>query len=368
MTASAPGPEDRAVACDQCLARVWLLGRLAGNLDFGRSRLGERLALGDGELIDAVGGDGAAALRGARRGFDPDAYRAGCAAAGVAAVCRCSPAYPNALRALGTAPAVLHVAGGMDRFIELCGGVAVAIVGARAAPPYGLEMARMLARGISRAGVTVVSGLARGVDAAAHEGALEAGARTIAVLAAAPHRPYPARARQLHRRIVQAAVAVSELGPDVAVRRWMFPARNRIIAGLSAMTVVVAARKGSGALLTAGWAAEMGRDLGAVPGSATASFSWGPHRLLRNGARLVAEPADVLGAVLDQADRPAPAKRRRVEGRLQPLLDALTDGFAPPEAIRRAGLDAVQGLAALAELELTGAIRRQSGGGFSITY
>jgi DNA processing protein len=354
-------------ACQGCLRRSWLLGRLSGHLDLERSHINALLELADEDLIAAVAGGAQAAVRAGLAEFDGDGYRARCADAGVELICRCDPAYPGALRSLPAQPAVLHVAGGMARFLELAGRESVAIVGARRASPYALEAGRSLARGVAVAGLTVISGMATGVDAAAHEGALGAGGGTIAVLASAPERAYPRAGRSLHRRILAAGAAVAELGVGVPVRRWMFPARNRIIAALSAMTVVTAARQGSGAMLTALQAAELGRALGAVPGQITAPLSWGPHRLLRGGAHLVAEPRDVLdalfgadGAIAAVVSRPA------LEPRLRPLFDAIADGHDLSEAFDQAGLDAGQGLATLAELELGGHVRRQPGGRFSI--
>jgi DNA processing protein len=147
----------------------------------------------------------------------------------------------------------------------------------------------------------------------------------------------------------------------------MFPARNRIIAALSSMTVVTAARQGSGAMLTAVVADQLGRPLGAVPGQVTAPLSWGPHRLLRDGAHLIGAPGDVLD-VLCGMDREVTAvsDRPSLDPRLQPLFEAIADGYNLPEAFDEAGLDAGRGLATLAALELAGHIRRQPGGRFSI--
>jgi DNA processing protein len=354
-------------ACARCLGRTWLLTRLAGHLDMARQRIQPLLQLGDGDLIATIAGNDELAVRRELAAFDPEPARARCVAAGLGIVCRCDPAYPPSLRTLAAPPAVLHVAGGLERFLELSGEPMVAVVGARRASPYSLETARSLARGVASRGVTVVSGMAFGVDAAAHEGAIEGGGRTIAVLPAAPERAYPAAAGRLHRRILAASAAVSELGPGVPVRRWMFPARNRIIAAASAMTVVVAARQGSGAILTARLASELGRELGAVPGQVTAPLSWGPHELLRAGARLVAEPRDVLAALPGAgASATGAATRPSLGPGLQPLLDAIADGHELPAALDLAGLDIDAGLAALASLELAGRVRRQDGGRFSV--
>lgn len=354
-------------ACDECLARAWLLARLAAHLDVVRSRVPAVLDLGDDDLIAAVGGRDAGGIRAEREAFDAGAYAAACAAAGLDLICRCHSAYPVRLWSLSAEPAVLHVAGEAARFLELAAKNPIAMVGARRASPYALENARSLARGVAGDRITVVSGLAAGVDSAAHQGALDSWGGTIAVLPSAPQRPYPLEKRTLHRRIVASGAVVSELGPDVPVRRWMFPARNRIVAALSVMTVVVAARKGSGALTTAQTARTLNRAVGAVPGQITSPLAWGPHQLIRDGARLVSQTDDILTAVIGvSANREWVPSRPLVAPSLQRLFDALAEGFQPSEAFQEAGLDAEQGLAKLAELELAGRVRRQPGGRFSI--
>jgi len=155
-------------------------------------------------------------------------------------------------------------------------------------------MARSLARGLAAAGVPVVSGMAMGVDSAAHAGALEAAGRTVAVLATGADRPYPTRSRTLHGRIAETGCVVSELPPGTGPRRWAFPARNRLIAGLSAGTVVVEGGERSGSLISADFAAELGRFVGAVPGQVTARMAAGPNLLLKAGAELVRGTEDVL--------------------------------------------------------------------------
>jgi DNA processing protein len=354
-------------ACSDCLRRSWLLARLAGYLDNERRRISELLDLDDEDLIEAVGGKDVGAVRSEWRAFASDRYRGRCEAARLETLCRCEAAYPDMLWALEAEPAVLHVAGGMERFLQFMARRTVAIVGARRASPYALENARSLGRGVARSpGATVVSGMAAGIDSAAHEGALHVGGATVAVLGSSPERPYPVSARRLHREIVSAGAVVSELGPGVATRRWMFPARNRIIAALSAMTVVVAARRGSGALLTAEEAMKLRRKVGAVPGQVTAPLSFGPHVLLKTGAHLIGEPVDVFVALCNE-DRPhEPQLARPHDPALVGLFDAIADGYELPSAFAEAGLEADEGLAALAELEMGGYVRRQAGGRYCI--
>jgi DNA processing protein len=353
-------------ACPDCLRRAWLLVRLAGHLDNERGRISDLLDRADEDLIEAVGGSRTAEVRAEWEGFDPAAYRSRCDEAEIEALCRCDAAYPGKLWDLTGEPAVLHVAGGLDRFLQLVADDSVAIVGARRASPYALENARSLARGIGGA-VTVISGMATGVDTAAHEGALHARGKTIAVLPSSPERPYPPSGRLLHQQILATGAAVSELGPGVPVRRWMFPARNRIIAALADMTVLVAGRQGSGAIGTALEADRLARPVGAVPGQVTAPLSFGPHLMLRFGAHLVAEPIDVLKVLFEDPPRlQPPGLDRPRDPALIPLLEALADGWELPDAFTEAGLDAERGLAALAALEIGGYVRRQAGGRYMV--
>ena len=354
-------------ACARCLARTWLLGRLASHLDLARDRTLPLLALDDDELIAALGGDQRDAVATELAAFDPEAARARAAAAATEIICRCRGEYPNSLRALSAPPAVLHVYGEVRRFVELTGHDPVAVVGARRPSPYGLDVAHSLGRGLAAASIPVVSGMALGIDTAAHRGALAAGRETVAALAGAAEIAYPAAARCLHRKIAAAGAVISELPPGTRPRRWMFPARNRIIAALSAMTVVVEARTGSGALLTAGTAGELGRLVGAVPGAVSSPLTAGPHALLRAGAQLISGPQDVLDGLFGIGARVVAATPQTgLESHLQNLLERLADGHDTVAALALAGLDADAGLAALASLELAGRIRRQAGGRFSV--
>jgi DNA processing protein len=362
-------------ACDACLARTWLLARLAGHIDLHRDRVDSLLELDSCELITALAGKRRATVERELERFEPDRARCRAVQAGLEQICRCDPGYPRPLAQLPASPAVLHVTGAAERFLGLADRAAVAVVGTRRPSPYGIDVARALARGLAAAGVTVVSGMALGIDSAAHRGALDGGGGTIAVLAGAAERPYPVRARALHRRIQADGAVVSELPPGVETRRWMFPARNRVIAALSALTVVVEARPGSGALLTAAHAARLGRPLGAVPGRVTSPLARGPHALLRDGAQLIEGAEDVFDGLFGagRGDREPPARpsleppsRRELDPELQTLLDALAEGRGQAEALAHAGLDADRGLAALASLELAGRIRHEPGGHYSV--
>ena len=357
-------------ACADCLRRTGLLREVAGHLEAVRADILELLALGDEALVNAVGGQFRRRLARRRLALDAGDMRRKAEHAGLEMICRCQPDYPQRLRDLPSPPAVLHIAGGLDRFLRAADSDPVAIVGSRRGSAHGTGVARSLARDIAAAGVPVISGLAMGIDSAAHLGALSAGsggAPTVAVLPGSAHEPYPRAARNLHRQLLSVGAAVSELPPDVSVRRWMFLARNRIIAALAAMTVVVEAGSRSGALLTARLADELGRRVGAVPGRITSLQSVGPHSLIKQGAHLIDGPQEVLDLLFE-----AGAPIARVDARpeltaaLRALLVRIEEGHDTPEALRRQGMMPEQSLAALASLELAGYVERGAGGRFTV--
>ncbi len=355
-------------ACEPCLARGWLLGRLAGHLEHHRRRIEEVLALPDGELIAAVGGRAALGIAHELTALDLAAMRRRIRAARIETVCRCQVHYPVRLRDLAAPPAALFVADTRECFYDLVREEPVAVVGSRRASAYGTDMARSLGRSLAGCGVTVVSGMALGIDSAAHEGALAAEpARTIAVLPGGPERPYPPAKRALHRRLLASAAVVSELPPGTSVWRWMFPARNRIIAALAAATIVVEAGSRSGSLVTAGIAGRLGRPIGAVPGRVTTPQAEGTNGLLAGGARVIRGPQDVLDALYGVGTRAFMAPPRpALAPALAAVLDGLGEGLDGFSAFARAGLGAQEGLAALAELELGGWVRRGAGGAYSV--
>jgi DNA processing protein len=355
-------------ACDRCLARSWLLARLGNHLDAAaRGRIAVTLALDDDQLLAAVGGPAEARIRTELAGFEPFAAREQATSSRLELICRCDPGYPRRLRALEAPPAVLHVGGGLDRFLAHVADEPVAIVGARKASPYGLEIARSLGRGLGSAGIVVLSGMALGIDAAAHNGALQARAPTVAVLPGGADRAYPRAKRALHAHIREAGAAVSELPPGSPVWRWAFPARNRIIAALAAMTIVVEAGERSGALVTAGFARSLGRPVGAVPGRITTPQARGANALLAAGAYVVRDAQDVLDQLFGEGVRRAhPQQKPQLPPELRVLLAAIADGHDTAAALERAGFPPEQGLAALASLELSGYVRREAGGRFAV--
>jgi len=242
---------------------------------------------------------------------------------------------------------------------------AVAIVGSRAPSGYGLTVARALARALASAGLAIVSGLARGIDAAAHEGALEAGGRTIAFQACGPDLVYPAAHRRLAERIARAGAVASELPPGAPPRAPHFPLRNRLISGASLAVVAVEARERSGTLVTVRHAAEQGVEVLAVPGPIDAPTSRGTNALLRDGARMLLDVRDVLDAIgVDVAIAPAPEPEAvRLSALARAALAALAETPAARDALgRRLGQPPETLGPALLELELAGRIAEDRDG------
>jgi DNA processing protein len=300
------------------------------------------------------------------------------AAAGARVLTLLDPDYPRPLLDLGLPPPVLYVQGTLPPGVER--GLAVAVVGSRAADPYGREAASHFSRALAGAGLTVISGCARGVDAVAHRAALAAGGTTVAVLGCGVDVDYPRGHAALRREIATAGAVLSEFPCGCAPQAWHFPVRNRLIAALARGTLVVQATRRSGSLITARHALDLGREVLAVPGSVFSSRSAGPHALLRDGAAPAATPRDVLDALLGpsqadlllgagDADGPAGTDEPRLPGTKGRALAALAVGEPrPPEAVAAAAgaeLDAVLG--ALLELELAGWVRRHPGPAWSRT-
>lgn len=356
-------------ACDACLRRTALVAQLAPHVERGRRdrrKLGEMLSLPDERLIEALAGDRRAAIQRAHASFDPGGARARLLVLAMHAVCRHDPRYPPRMLEADDAPAVLHVAGDPQLLAALADrdAPAVAVVGARRAGADGLQVARSLGRGLAAAGVTVVSGMALGVDAAAHGGALEVGGPTITVLAGGADVAYPASKRSLHRELVRSQAAISEMPPGFKPFRWCFPARNRIIAGLASLTIVVEAAERSGSLITAELAQELGRAVGAVPGPVTAPRCAGSNALLRDGAVVIRDAQDALDETLGIGVATALAGRRREElsTALQALLRRVEDGRDTVSSLAATPGEAQQAITGLVELELLGFIRRGPGG------
>lgn len=264
--------------------------------------------------------------------------------------------FPSLLRHISDPPLGLFVRG------TLAGpGPWVAVVGSRRATGYGRQVARLLGEEAARAGVTVVSGMARGIDAAAHEGVLAGGGRTVAVWGTGPDRVYPPEHRQLAEAIAESGALVTEYPPATPPRRHHFPERNRLVAGMAETVVVVEAAARSGALVTARLALDEGRDVLAVPGSVFSELSLGPNALLRHGARPLVTPRDLFADLLPEA-RSATAGG----GPDDPLAGILPRGetLAVDDIAARSGQSVEQTLGELLRLELDGLVERMPDGRF----
>lgn len=299
-----------------------------------------------------------------------------CRQKGVKLLTESDPHYPPLLGRIDDPPGILFVRGDL----QPCDALAVAVVGARHATAYGRKVAKQLGGALARAGYTVVSGLARGIDAAAHQGALAAGGRTLAVLGSGVLNVYPPEHRGLADEIAAAGAVISELPPLTKPSSGAFPHRNRIISGLSLGVVVVQAAERSGAMITARLAGEQGREVFAVPGDIDCRMSQGCHRLIQDGAKLVGGIDDILeelGPLFETVVSPAgcqvsqtaaPAVRRPAELALDAterlVFDAIptvAEGCLVDSVIDATGLDASQVLGTLCLLETRRLVKRLPG-------
>lgn len=340
--------------------------RLALTPEFAPRRFGRFLAAG-GTLPEAAGADPAAfserlgmgrrealALARALRAADPGPELAGAARAGVALVPWGSAAYPAAFTSLSDPPPVVYRRGE----ILPCDGMAVALIGSRRASEYGLRVARSLAADLARAGVTVVGGLARGIDAAAHEASLTAGGRTIAVLGSGMLEPYPPEHVGLLEEVADRGAVLSEFPLHAPPDPRNFPRRNRLIAALSLAVVVVEASPQSGALSTARHALEQGREVYAVPGPIDSEGSEGTLQLLQEGAAAIGSAADVLALLGLCRNEPA-----RLPEEERAVLACLTDCPATSEEVARAtGMREEVAAGHLVTLEVRGLVLRGADG------
>ncbi|HVL69121.1 MAG TPA: DNA-processing protein DprA [Vicinamibacterales bacterium] len=273
------------------------------------------------------------------------------------------PRYPPLLTCIPDPPPVLWARGALDCLTR----PAVAVVGSRAATPYALQVGRRLAAELAERGIVVVSGLARGVDAAAHEGCLSGGGATVAVTGCGLDRVYPQEHTALARRIEAKGLLLSELGPGAAPRPEHFPLRNRVISGISLAVVVVEASEKSGSLITAACALRQGRDVMAVPGSVLSGRNRGSHSLLKDGAKVV-ETADDILEELGWAPPAARAPGAETRGRSakDPLLLTMDPGeaYSLDELVEATGTPAPKLLPRLMELELLGLVDVPASGRF----
>ena len=269
-------------------------------------------------------------------------------------------AYPEILRSIHDPPALLYVRGTLSH------NRALAIVGSRRCSEAGQVTTRRFAADIARHNITIISGLARGIDAAAHEGALEADGETIAVLGCGIDRIYPAENRRLFHRIENQGAIISEYPPGTAPLPGHFPGRNRIISGLSHGVLIVEAAQGSGSLLTAEFALEQGRDVFAIPGAISAQNSLGVNSLLKEGAHLTTEPRDVLN-ILHPGGRARPsetdlARLESLTEQEKSVVDQLSEGpLQIDDLVRKSRLTPMELSAILLQLELRGTVSQLPG-------
>ncbi len=316
--------------------------------------------------VEGVGPAIARKIRHARDHVSLQQILNGCEQHDIEIVVTGSDQYPAWLAELPDAPPVLFMRGQIlpaDQF-------SVAIVGTRHASVYGRQQAERLAYGLARAGVTVISGLARGVDAAAHQGALDGEGRTLAVFGCGLGHVYPPEHAELAAKIADQGALVSEYAPYIEPRGSLFPQRNRIISGLSHATLVIEAPERSGSLITARTAAEQGREVLALPGNVNSRNSQGTNLLIRDGARLIRNVDDVLeclGPLPNGVPQPDGREIRLpaevlLNERERAILDCIaTEPTALDQVIAQSGLPIQQVLATISVLEIRKLIRRLSG-------
>jgi DNA processing protein len=360
-------------SCDPCLRRAFLIAhlapRIAGLLGREQRRGRGLLGLPEDELIAAAAGRQVERALAFLDAFAVAEERARLVDASAVVACLHSPRYPSLLRDLPDPPAVLFGVGCPGVLESLDEEPAVTVVGTRRASPYGTEVAYALGRGLGAAGVPVISGLALGIDGTAHRGCLDGGGVPVAVVASGPDVVYPRRHRSLHKRVRGAGLVLSELPPGTEPYRWSFPARNRIMAGLARLTLVVEAADPSGSLITAEFAKDLGRCVAAVPGRITSSLARGTNNLLKDGATPVSGTEDVLDELFGVGVRRVPADMAVADTALDdPLLRATltaTEGNDSVEAVAAAiGRPISETRAALGRLEADGYLVRRDLGGW----
>jgi DNA processing protein len=324
----------------------------ASAADLPRVGLGDRLRADDPNLLEL-----AHSLR-----SHAQAVRAEARTRGIGVIAWNEPAFPAALLTLADLPPALWYHGRLEALDE----VAVAIVGSRAASAVAIETASRIAADLASRGITVVSGLARGVDSSAHRGAIQTG-RTAAVLGSGVDRIYPPEHAPLAVEISARGVVVSEYPPGMPPLQHHFPQRNRLISGLSRAVVVIEATEKSGSLITAGCALEQGREVMAVPGNVLSGRSRGAHALIRDGAKIVECADDIVDELWPQTA----ASRSEVSARpsavsVDPVLRRMEVGqpYDVDDLTMLSGIESVKLLSRLIDLELQGRVRRVGGGRF----
>lgn len=351
---------DSDEACVSCLRRSWLIARLAPFIqvacdDRAGRRVPELLRLPDEDLARGVAPRRADEFLTENECLDEGMIRQTLLEADCWSRCFHGSGFPDGLADGADAPRCLIGRGEGFRLEDVALSGSVTVVGARRATSYGLEVAQTLGRELASAGLVVVSGLALGIDGAVHRGAVERG-RTLAVLAGGADSPYPMSHAKLHKRIVSCGLVISEMPPGTRPWRWAFPARNRIMAALSRMTVVVEAAQRSGSLITTEMAADAGREVGAVPGPVTAGPSAGTNELIASGAALIRSGGDVIEHYGELGLRLTGALFGPEIGAAErSVLEAVESGSQLLDSIAPvAGLGVAEASAALARLEISG--------------
>lgn len=375
MDSLRPAAAEQPAELDQDVADTLTLSMLPG---LGPRTLASLLEqFGDATAVLAASGQEISSVPGigpklthtiatARDHVDAAAVAIWCQQNDVSIVCWDDEGYPQMLDDLADAPPILFVRGEIIAEDE----IAVAIVGTRHATPYGLKQAERFGYGLAKAGVTVVSGLARGIDAAAHQGALNGGGRTIAVLGSGLGQIYPAEHQGLAKAVAADGAVISEYAPDAKPRGGMFPQRNRLIAGLSLGTLVVEAPDRSGALITARLAGEQNRDVFAIPGPITSRASRGANQLIRDGAKLVQNVEELLEelgpigrpVVTDSGQEIRSGSELNLNDIERQVLHVIDPTSTSIDAvIEKSGLPAHRVMAIISVLEMRRLIRRLSG-------
>jgi DNA processing protein len=352
------------------LRRSWLLAVLGPALDYRCRRAGELmelLALEDSQLLRALGGRRREELSERYARFCPELLPT---AEGTSALCRHDRSFPDKLGG-EAGPRMLYLAGPVERFAQLTAAPVVAIVGSGWSTDYGMETAKSIARGLAASGVTVASALTDGIAVAAHAGALELNAPTVAVMGGGLDVACPAGRRSLYARVRRLGSAVAEIPCGSPGRRWGQLASERILAGLAQLTLVVEAADSVRELAVARLALAHGRPVAAVPGRVTSPASQGTHALLMGGAHLVRDAADVLDLLYRTGARektpvsadPCPWRSQiKLDARLTAVLERVGAGHDTPGQLTGSSEDPEQVLLALSELELLGLLARGDGG------
>jgi len=361
--------------CDACLRRALLIAhlapRIAGLLGSTDRRAHGLLGLPEEDLIAASAGRQVERAVAFLDSVDVDGERDRLTRQACIALCGHAPACPPLLRELPDPPAVLFGSGRPETLGLLAEEPAVTVVGTRRASPYGTEVAYALGRGLGAAGVPVVSGLALGIDGTTHRGCLDGGGVPVAVVASGPDVVYPRRHRSLHARVRESGVVLSELPPGTEPYRWSFPARNRIMAGLARMTVVVEAADPSGSLITAEFAKDLGRCVAAVPGRVTSSLARGTNNLLKDGAAPISGTEDILdelfGVGVRSAAAPSDSRRAPEDPFLAAVLGAAESSDSVEAVATATGGTIAETRAALGRLEAEGYLVRGDLGGWERT-